>query len=255
MRLSIWALPLVITFTVPVLAEDLTVVTKYTKGDGASTTGTSYFTSDKVRMSQGNGQEIIADSASDNLTVLDAAKKEYFVITPKDIEAASAQMDARTQNMPPEVREKMAAMMGNMAANVEVQKGTGGRTVAGYACQNWIVTMGKMMKQDVCVTSDIAMPTGAFDAMKRFAAGMGAAGPMGKSMATMWDKFREMKGFHLASKTTVSVMGHDTVSTSEVSDIKKGPVPASVFAIPADYKKVDSPLARMGQGGPGGKGR
>jgi hypothetical protein len=239
-------------------ADDLTVVAKHTRGDEAPTTTTSYFTSEKMRTTGGRGEEMIADYASGNMTVLDNNKKEYFVITPQDMEAAQArmaeankEMEAKLQNVPPEMRERIASMTGGggAASSVDVQKGTGGRTIAGYQCQNWIVTMGKMMRQDSCVSTDVPVPPGVFEGMKRFAQSMGAAGPMGKSMGSMWEKFKQMKGYPLANKTTVSVMGKDTVSTTEVTDIKKGPVPASVFEIPVGYKKVDSPMAKMGQAG------
>jgi hypothetical protein len=40
-------------------------------------------------------------------------------------------------------------------------------------------------------------------------------------------------------------MGHTTTSSTEVTDVKKGPVPDSAWAVPASYKKVDSPAAKM----------
>jgi Domain of unknown function (DUF4412) len=233
-------------------AQDLTVTSKVSKGDGPSTTETSYYTNAKMRIGEGNGREMIADFASGTMTTLDNAKKEYSVITQADIDAMMAQadarakeMEARTQKMPPEMREKMAAMMGQFAASVEVKKGTGGRTIAGYPCQNWIVTMGQMMTMEHCVSSEIAIPPGTFEAMKRFTASM-AAGPAAKSMIGMWDKFKEMKGFPLATKTTMSIMGRSDVSTKEVTDVKKGPVPASAFEVPADYKRVESAFGKMG---------
>jgi hypothetical protein len=69
--------------------------------------------------------------------------------------------------------------------------------------------------------------------------------PMGKSLGQIYDKFKEMKGVPLASTTTVSVLGKSNVSTTEVTEIKKGAIPASAWEIPAGYKKVDSPLAKM----------
>src|SRR6266436_2375264 len=92
-------------------ADDLTVVAKQTRGDEPPTTTTSYFASAKMRMGAGRSQEMIADYASGTMTMLDSTKKEYFVITPEDMAAASAQVEARMkemegkmQNVPPEMR-------------------------------------------------------------------------------------------------------------------------------------------------------
>jgi hypothetical protein len=53
-----------------------------------------------------------------------------------------------------------------------------------------------------------------------------------------------MKGFPVATTTTMSIMGKNTVTTSEVTEIRREAIPDSVFAVPADYKKIDSPMAK-----------
>jgi hypothetical protein len=40
-------------------------------------------------------------------------------------------------------------------------------------------------------------------------------------------------------------MGTAHTSTTEVVEIKKGPIPASAWTIPAGYKRVESPMAKM----------
>jgi hypothetical protein len=239
----------------PAAADDLTIVSKRTKGDGPPTTTTTYLASDKMRMS-GDAEDFIADYATGNMTIVDNKKKEYYTITKQDMEAAAAQMQAQMkqmqaqmQNLPPEVREKMAGAMGGatgaVAQSVNVQRGTGGRTIAGYACENWIVTIGEISRQESCVTTQLPIPVAAFDAQKNFASGMTAmAGPMAKSMGAVWDKFKEMKGIPIYSTNTVKILGKTTTTTTEVTDVKKGPIPASAFAVPAGYKQVESPMAK-----------
>ena len=236
----------------PAAAEDLTIVSKHTTGGGQPTIHTAYLASDKMRMSSGESNDFIADYTTGNITIVDNKKKEYYTITKADMDAAAAQMQAQMkqmqtqmQNLPPEVKEKMAGAMGGVAQAVSVQKGTGGRTVAGYACENWIVTMGEFSKQETCVSTQIPIPVAVFDAQKNFASSMSAMmGPMAKSMGTVWDKFKEMKGIPLYSTDTVKVLGKTTTSTTEVTEIKKGPIPASAFAVPADYKQTESPMAK-----------
>jgi hypothetical protein len=238
---------LILLAALPAAAEDLTVVAKQTRADAPPTTETSYFTTSKMKVARGEDNDFIVDYATGTMTRIDNKKREYSVVTRQDMEAMAAQMKSRMDAMPPEMREKMAGMMGGMAQTFNVQKGTGGRTVAGHACENWVMTMGEMMRQEYCVTKDIPFPVAVFDGMKAFTENMAAAmGPMGKSMAAsgVWDKFKEMKGFPVATTTTMSIMGKNTVTTSEVTEIRREAIPDSVFAVPADYKKVDSPMAK-----------
>src|SRR6185503_10828180 len=98
---------------------------------------TSYISADKIRWASAEGSEMLAESAGGKFTIIDHKKKEYSVITLQDLDAAATamqaqmkDMDEKMKNMPPAVREKMAGMMGG--ASVDVQKGAGSRTIAGY---------------------------------------------------------------------------------------------------------------------------
>jgi hypothetical protein len=233
----------------PAAAQELTIVSKIARQGAPPVTATSYIGSDRMRANQGE-QEFMAEFATGLLTMIDHKKKQYSTVTRQEMEATAAQMQAQMKqveqqmaNLPPEMRQKMSAAMGGIAQAISVQKGGGGRTIAGYSCQNWVITMGEMMKTEECVTTDLQYPIQAYEAQKAFSSAM--AGPMGKSLGQIYDKFKEMKGVPLASTTTVSVLGKSNVSTTEVTEIKKGAIPASAWEIPAGYKKVDSPLAKM----------
>jgi uncharacterized protein DUF4412 len=233
-------------------AEDLTLVQKVTRDGAPPVVMTSYISADKVRMAGGEGNEILMD-ASGKFTIIDHKKKEYSVITTQDLDALATQMqatmkelDERMKNMPPEVRQRMGAMGGGAAAAVEVQKGTGSRTIAGYHCDNWVMTVGTMSRSEQCLTTELAVPTQAWESYQAFANKMRATmGSMGKSLEAMTEKMKQMKGLPLASSTSFSVMGRNMTSSSEVTEVKKGPIPASAWQIPAGYKQGESPLAAM----------
>jgi hypothetical protein len=248
--------------SLPALADDLTIVSKVTRDANPPVTATSYIASDHVRMSQGDGQEFMLDLASGNMTMIDGKKKEYSVITPQDIEAMKArlqeqmkkaepqlkQMQEQMKNLPPEMRAKMEKMMGGVASAVNVQKGPGTRTIAGYACDEWSVSIGEVTKTEQCNTMALPFPVQVWDRYKDFADSMksmfSSMGPMAKGASDMAEKFKTMKGIPLASKTTTSVLGKTSVHSMEVTEIKKGAIPASAWQIPADYKKVESPMLK-----------
>src|SRR5262245_1862090 len=213
-KLALVCASVAVAFSAAASAEDLTIVSKVKSGDKPAETRTSWISSDHMRVQNPDGGEFMADYASGNITIIDGRKKEYFVMTRQDMEAASAQMqaqmkemEAKMQSLPPEIREKMAGAMGGFAQAVDVKKGTGGRTVAGYACENWIVSVGTVVKNEQCITTQIQFPMPAYDAMKSFSAGFGASNPMAKSMGPMVEKFKDMKGFPVYTSSTTSILG------------------------------------------------
>jgi hypothetical protein len=244
-------------FILPALAsaQELTIVQKLTQDKNPPVVMTSYLGSDKIRWASSDGNEILAESAAGKFTMIDHKKKEYSVITLKDLDALATEMEARmkemeerTKNMPAGMREKLAGMMGGAAASVEVQKVGGGRTVAGYACQNWVVTMGNFSRTEQCVTTDLAFPTQAWEGFQAFSNRMRTmAGPMSKMVESLQEKMKQMNGLPLASTTNLTVLGKSSTSTTEVTEVKKGPIPPSAWQLPAGYKQAESPLARMGK--------
>jgi hypothetical protein len=242
------------------VAEDLTIVSKVTKDNEPPTTATSYIASDHVRWMQGDGTEGILDFKTGQMTFIDGRKKEYYVVTKQDLDQVKArvqqQMDSpemkraqeQMKSLPPEMQKRMESMMGGIAGSFDVQKTGTTRKVAGYSCDNWTVTMGKLSKTEQCLTSDLQFPAQAWDTYRDFAESMknmaASMGPMAKGMAQLQDKLKAMKGFPLATSTTVSVMGRTTTTSSEVTEIRKGPVPSSAWDIPAGYKKVENPMLK-----------
>jgi hypothetical protein len=264
--LSRFALPAALALVaLPAGAEDLTIVSKSVHDQNPPQITTSYISSDRLRMATPEGNDILAEPAAGKFTMIDNKKKEYYVVTKQDMEAASREMAARMKEMepkmreaqekmkslPPEMQQKMAALMGGFAAQINVTKGPGSRTIAGYKCDNWTVSVGEMSKTEECLTQDVQFPAQIWESYQDFAnsmkTAMSAAGPMGQSMVQLQEKMKDLKGLPLATSTTVKVLGKTSVTSQEVTEIRKGPVPASAWVIPADYKQVESPMARIGK--------
>jgi hypothetical protein len=136
---------------------------------------------------------------------------------------------------------------GIMASAVEVKKGTGGRQIAGYTCENWILTVGEMSKTEQCLSTEVPYPTEAWQSFRSMQNVLQSMGPATNSASALQEKMKELKGFPLASTTTTNVLGNTHTISSEVQEIKKGTIAANVFDLPAGYKKVESPLKSMSQ--------
>ena len=86
-------------------------------------------------------------------------------------------------------------------------------------------------------------PTRYFEARKVFYA---ALGPMGIRFQRLFDEMKKIHGFPLATATDARMRMGKTRTTVEATEVRKGAIPASVFEVPADYKKVASAFAGRG---------
>ena len=242
----------------PVLAEDVVVVFK-TEGSGGAGTSTQYYSRERMRTTDGQ-QDTLFEYASGTITNIDHKKREYSQITLAEVEEAmeamNAQMEqarAQMEAMPAAMRERMAKMMGGMGGEVTVTKG-GTRDVAGYATQEYTMTMGEGMTMSLWNTTDLQLPVPAAD-LRRLASFTGpmammANNPMFKGFGQLAEKMKEIEGLTLADQTSVRMMGRGSDSSREATEVRTGPIPASDFdisAIASGYKKVESPLAELGK--------
>lgn len=224
-------------------ADDLTITFKFSDG----TTTAHYFTKDRIRMNSGRNDTVL-DFASGKIVTIDNQKKEYSEMTIDEMDAAmksaAAQMEQAMAQVPPQMREQMAKMMGGAAAEVTVTKGAT-KTVAGYPCQVYSVTMGQTVSQESCNTTALVPPfdPANFRKLSRISI------PMIQGADKLIAKMSEIQGIALIQNTTVSMMGRKNTTSMEATEVKKGAIAADVFATPAGYKLVDSPLKKMGRMG------
>jgi hypothetical protein len=113
------------------------------------------------------------------------------------------------------------------------------------------MTIGTFSRTEQCLSTAVKFPQQTWEAYRNYANSlrsmMQAMGPMAGAFKSMRDELSKMKGYPLASTSTTSIMGRTSTSSSEVTSIKEGPIPASAWEIPAGYKKVDSPMVKAMQ--------
>ena len=248
----------VVLIAVPGLAEDVVVVFK-TDGSGGAETSTQYYSSERMRTSEGQ-RDTIFEYASGTITNIDHKKREYSQITLAEVEEAmeamNAQMEqarAQMEAMPAAMRERMAKMMGGMGGEVTVTKG-GTRQVAGYTTQEYQVTMGEGMTMSLWKTTEVKLPVAAADLRKlaSFTGPMAAMAnnPMFKGFGQLAEKMKEIEGLTLAEQTSMSVVGRKSQTSREATEVRTGPIPVSDFdvaTLASGYKKVKAPLAELGK--------
>jgi hypothetical protein len=217
-------------------AEDLTVVSKTTSSQGAPTTATQYIAADRIRYSDGESDTIMEVGAG-RFTVINHKKKEYYAFTRDEMLASMQKFE---QQMGGPAGAMMEKMMGGTGGEVTVQKGAS-RKVAGYDCMSYTFSLGESMRYEMCATQALQLPPQLYDAMKGSYSMMG---PMAKRLDKIFDEMKKVKGFPVAMSSTVNIMGSRMNVASEVTEIRKGAIPATAFQLPAGYKKKDTPFQK-----------
>ena len=217
-------------------AEEMTVVSRMTVGSGAPTTSTQYIGADRIRTSDGEN-DVIVEVGTGRLTVINHKKKEYYEVTREQMQAGMQKFE---QQMAGPAGAMLEKMMGGAAGEVTVQKGAV-RKVAGYDCTNYTFSLGETMRYETCMTQGLQLPTVYYDALRSPYAMMG---PMGKRFEKVFDAMQKVQGFPIAMSSSVSMMGKNMSITSETTEVRRGAIPATAFALPAGYKKKDSPLGK-----------
>jgi hypothetical protein len=125
-----------LALTLPVAAEDLTIVER----DG-SKTSTLYISSGMVKQSYPN-QDAIYDLANRTYTHIFHERKQYFVATEKQMRDAGEYLNQYTQGR---VRSTFEAnglpMKKNMLPKLSfsIEKGTDSKKIAGYDCEQYFI--------------------------------------------------------------------------------------------------------------------
>ena len=227
--------------TAPALASDLTIVYDV-NANGKASTATDYYTAHKFRSSDGQ-RDTIVDTAAGTIVSIDHARKEYSQTSVAEIEAAmqsaAKQMEEAMKGMPPALREKMEKMSGGGGA-VSVAKVGGGKTIAGYATDRYVISIGPAETESFNATS-LTPPIEPGELLRL----QSLANPMMKGASQAVAELQKVKGMPLSTVTTIKVMGKTFTTTKLATEVKTGAVPASAFEIPAGYKLVKSPLAKM----------
>jgi hypothetical protein len=196
-----------------------------------------------------DGHDIIIDLKTGVTTTLDDVKKTYYTTTRQDMEQFAAKLQEKMND--PETKkgmEMMGKMTEGMAGPIEVTKTGEARTVAGFRCDEWVITMNAFTTIRECVTSELQYPASAFEAYKDYSESMkkmmSGFGPMAQSGAELAEKMKAVKGYPVATSMKMDVMGQKTTSESEVIEVRRGAIPASTWEIPAGYTRIDNPMLK-----------
>jgi hypothetical protein len=213
-------------------AEDLTVVSKVTFANREGTS-THFIGSDRSKTSSRDGDSIVS-FADGKVTFVDHREKQYW-------ETTVDEMEEYWDRMARKLRTSGAGDMFDLRAKPRLEKLKGDKKVAGYSCEHWSLEIGDALEVDFWAAPGLVPPPRYYDGRRLSAIAMG---PMGALLQKMYEELKNVKGFPLSTAVIIRTPFSRMESDEEATEVRKGPIPASTFDVPAGYKKVKAPFDR-----------
>jgi hypothetical protein len=215
-------------------AEDLTIVSTVSAGKGTGQTSTQYLSADHARTTNGDS-DVIIDYAQKSFVFVDHKKKRYWKTTPEEINAQFAQLAAMLEDNP--IMERFFGDAGTVAVAALGSQ----RTIAGYECDDYEVSLGEAYRFRICAAKSLTAPISYHAALDMTYANMG---PMAGKLKGLLDAMKEIEGMPLRTEFSLRLMGQSIESISEAQEVKKGPLGPDTFTYPSNYKETKSPYAQ-----------
>lgn len=233
MKFALKCAAVLVLSSAAVFAGDLTI---QMTGKGKFNDGpqTHYWSSKFMRINNpGSRRDTLVDYANGVSYTIDHGKKLIQKTSWDDLEAAAEGMANQFKNMPPQV---LAMMPGGGGGEVSVED-QGKEVIVGRACRKWHITIGKMA---IDTSNDPTLrppvPAVSYARFLRLKNLVGAMGPMAMNMKKLGEEMAKIQGMALKTRTVMPMVGE---TTTEATEVKEGTIPASVFALPDDYKVED----------------
>jgi hypothetical protein len=218
----------------PAVAEDVTITYKVAYGEPGSPIRTKYISPGKAEAWSGPDYGFITDNAG-TMTRIDHARGQYTETSQQEDEAASRLL----QRLP-----RRDAPVKN--SSVTVEKLGDHRSVAGHDCEHYVVTTRRewhdttpprivVNRHDYWIAAELHLETARARMFE-----MGARILQDAPDDVMNDVLS--KGLVLAERWSVN---YREMASEEATEVKTGPIDASVFRPPPAYTKVESLSASL----------
>ena len=203
---------------------------------------------------EGEKNTIIFRSDKEVLWVINTADNSYSEITKKEIKKIKSRMDEamrmmqeQMKNMPPEQREMMEQMMKGKAMPMpaqpekEVYKKVASGVKAGkWKCDKYEGYRGGLLTEEVWTTSwkKLGIEQKDFRVMQSMAEFMSELSPDAASMFNVGsEEWEEKQGYPGVPVRTILYSKGKKVSKTEIQEIKKEKIDASLFELPKGLTK------------------
>ncbi len=194
----------------------------------------SWITTDKIVMMT-EKQKVIMDIDKKSMTMINHETKS-IVDMPMDF---SKNMDQKG-DMSAEEKAEFQQLMGKMMQiDVKVEETNERKKIGKWNCRKYLQTINMAMgttNSEIWATEDIKVDG---DLYTKYSVGILAQMPgMGQNMSAITQELKKIKGVHVYSEQTITMMGQAMKSSIELIEFKEGKAPSNIFDLPAEYKKA-----------------
>jgi hypothetical protein len=223
--------------------------------DGKNPLETFYVDSDRIRVERGTqGFAAIVDARAQRILILFGDKRAYAELGPKEVAAAPPlipreeleQTKKELEKAPPEQRKRAEALLAMMAGGdpeLSFQRTNKRRTVNGIACEVYRVGSGgdePLYEECISPWSDGIFRREDFAALAVYYRSVMNAGAPGQEIFQYLDFY---PGFPVA-REILDFKTHEPTPPSglppnEIKSVKRGPLPDSLFNVPAGYTRTE----------------
>jgi hypothetical protein len=200
---------------------------------------------------QGRLMAVTYDADAGVMRMIDDNGRTYTEITEADLKqmaGALAQLSSQLGNLPPEVVKQLGGrgipgMPGRGAAPERITyKRTGTGAVGQWSCTTYDGFRGSEKVAEICAAeSGVDLTAADFQVVQRLAEMMRSMNPQGAEQMAVYGT-AESQGFAGFPVRRVTFRNGKPDSTSELAELRREAIPASVFAVPAGYKKQEMGL-------------
>jgi len=196
----------------------------------------SWITSDKVT-TMNKKQKVIIDMDKKIITMVNYEKKT-IIDMPMDFSKNIDRMN-RKGDMSQKEKAQFQQVMGKMMQmDVKIEETNERKKIGKWNCRKYLQTIQMAMsttKSEIWATEDIKMDK---DLYAKYSVGMLAQLPgMGQNISAVTQELKKIKGVHVYSEQTMTMMGQPIKSSIELMEFKEGKAPSNIFDLPAEYKK------------------
>lgn len=202
-------------------------------GGDRTSTSTQYYSSKALRTSTSEGQDNIILFETGKIINIDNKKRTYTEFTVEELNQMLSKLGGQSgpDKEKMEQMRKMMEQMGQKVSDFSVTKEGPGEKIAGYATEKYRVT--GPMEMEIYAAPDLKIPALYYDVMKVRA----QSNPM-FDMRKLYEEMKKISGMPLKTVTNMKMMNMEVKTTTVVTSVDRGPIPASTFEVPAGYKQV-----------------
>jgi hypothetical protein len=252
--------------SVSVQAGLVITISEEVQGVNMQSEQTMFIDKDMLRMEMSGEEEnqtVIFRGDKNVFWVIDSEKKSYFEMTQEDIANLKSQMESmqkmmmeQMKNMPEEQRKMMEDMMpGNMSTEKKAKpvytKKSGGVKVGNWTTTHYEGTTEGKKSDDLWTVdwSETGFKRSDFAVMTKMADFFSALSQEATDFMNVgseeWEKEMGISGMPVRWK---DYLEGGSTSEGSIKEISQKNLDASLFDLPAGFKKDQSPMKNMGKG-------